>query len=136
MAAQTVKTRIAARIRSSKSKVFLRQEFDKFGAYRQVSRAVRELAEDGALIRVGYGVYAAARPSTLSGRPVPDDTLVNIGLEALRKLGVKADVGKDARALRVGRSTQVPMAPVISVGKARIRRTIAIGSRKVLYERD
>lgn len=45
--------------------------------------------------------------------------MVSIGLKALRKLGVKADVGKEARAQ--GRSAQMPMAPIISVGKSRVR---------------
>ncbi|MGS0743872.1 DUF6088 family protein [Glaciimonas sp. GG7] len=132
----TIKMRISASIRSSKSKVFLRQEFDKFGEYRQVSRAIRELAISGELARVGYGVYAKARPSTITGKPVPDDSLVNIGLETMRKLGIKADIGKEARALREGRSTQMPMAPIISVGKSRVRRAIAIGKRKIIYEKD
>ncbi|WGG52149.1 DUF6088 family protein [Rugamonas sp. DEMB1] len=136
MTTATIKKRISASIRSSKSKVFLRQEFDRFGEYRQVSRVIKELADKGQLARVGYGVYAKARPSTISGKSVPDDSLVNIGLEAMRKLGVKADIGKEARALREGRSTQMPMAPVISVGKSRVRRAIAIGNRKIVYEKD
>lgn len=136
MTTVTIKKRIKASIRGSKSKVFLRKEFDRFGDYRQVSRVINELAAQGALTRVGHGVYAKARPSTISGKPVPVDTLVNIGLEALRKLGVKADLGREARALRDGLSTQMPMAPIISVGKSRVRRTIAIGNRQVIYEKN
>lgn len=136
MTTATIKKRITASISSSKSKVFLRQEFDRFGEYRQVSRVLKELADQGKLARVGYGVYAKARPSTISGKPVPEDSLINIGLEAMRKLGVKADVGKEARALRDGRSTQMPMTPVISVGNSRVRRALAIGNRKIVYEKD
>ena len=132
----TVKERIAASLRSSKDFVFLRKEFDRFGDYRQVSRAVGELVEEGLIVRVGYGVYARGRKSSLSDRTVPDATLVSIGLEAMRKLGVDADVGKEARALREGLSTQVPMLPIISVGKSRVRRKIAFGMRAVVYEVD
>lgn len=132
----TVKERIAASLRASKDGVFLRNEFDRFGDYRQVSRAVKDLAVDGVIVRVGYGVYARGRKSSLSARTVPESTLVSIGLEAMRKLGVKADVGKEARALRDGLSTQVPMLPIISIGKSRVRRKIGFGKRTVVYEDD
>ncbi len=132
----TVKERISASLRASKDGVFLRREFDRFGDYRQISRAVKELVADGLIVRVGYGVYARARKSSLSSRTVPESTLVSIGLEAMRKLGVKADVGKEARALRDGLSTQVPMLPIISIGKSRVCRKIGFGKRTVLYEND
>ena len=128
----TVKEMIAASLRASKDGVFLRSEFDCFGDYRQVSRAVKELVADGVLVRVGYGVYARGRKSSLSDRTVPEFTLTLIGLEAMRKL----DVGKEARALREGLSTQLPMLPIISVGKSRVRRKIGFGKRMVVYEGD
>ena len=130
----TVKDRIRASVRASKDKVFLRGEFDRFGDYRQLSRAVRELAQDGVLVRVGHGVYCRGRPSTISGQPVPVETLVTIGLEAMRKLGVKAELGQEARELRAGISTQVPVLPIISVGKARVSRKIGFGTRSIRYE--
>ena len=49
----TVKERIFASLGASKDFVFLRNEFDRFGAYRQVSRAVNELMDDGLIVRVG-----------------------------------------------------------------------------------
>ena len=132
----TVKERIVADIKASNDGVFLRKEFDCFGDYRQVSRAVRELVDDGLIVRVGYGVYARGRKSSLSDKVVPDGTLVAIGLETMRKLGVKADVSKEARALRDGTSSQVPMLPIISIGKARVRRKIGFGKMAVVYEVD
>jgi hypothetical protein len=132
----TVKERISASLGASKDFVFLRNEFDRFGDYRQVSRAVNELMDDGLIVRVGYGVYTRAIKSPLSGAPVPQAALMAIGLEAMRKLGVKADVGARERALQEGRSTQVPMLPVISIGTARIRRKIGFGKRTIAYESD
>lgn len=134
MSKATVKDRIRASVRASREKVFLRGEFDRFGDYRQVSRAVRELVQDGLLVRVGHGVYGRARPSTLSGKSVPVETLMTIGLETLRKLGVNAEPGPEARALRSGRSSQVPMLPIISVGKSRVSRKIGFGDKSVVYE--
>lgn len=132
----TVKDRVIAKIKRSPSSVFLRKEFDRLGDYRQVSRAINEAAASGVLIKVGFGLYAKARPSTISGKPVPTVPLLNIGLEVMQKIGVKADVGKDIVALREGRSTQIPMLPIINIGKSRVSRKIAVGSRQIIYEKS
>lgn len=131
----TVKEKVIAKIKRSTSSVFLRKEFTKLGDYRQVSRAVKQIEASGMLVRVGFGLYAKARPSTLDGKPVPTTPLLNIGLEVMQKIGVKADVGKDTKDLREGRSTQIPMLPIINVGKSRVRRKITVGKREIVYEK-
>jgi hypothetical protein len=136
MPKSTVKDAVIAKIKRSPSSVFLRKEFNRLGDYRQVSRAINEAAASGMLVKVGFGLYAKARPSTISGKPVPTAPLLAIGLEVMQKIGVKADVGKDAVALREGRSTQIPMLPIINIGKARVSRKIAVGSRQVVYEKS
>ncbi len=136
MPKSTVKDKVIAKIKRASSSVFLRKEFDRLGDYRQVSRAINEVVAIGLLVKVGFGLYAKARPSTLSGKPVPMAPLLNIGLEVMQKIGVKADVGEDAVALREGRSTQIPMLPIINVGKARVSRKIVVGSRQVVYEKS
>jgi hypothetical protein len=136
MTRATTKDRILASLRNSKAKVFLRDDFNRFGNYRQICRVMKELSEEGKLIRLGYGTYVKARPSSISGKPVPDESLINIGLEAMKKLGVKADVGKDLRALFQGDSTQVPMLSVVNIGKARVSRKISLGNRALIYEKN
>jgi hypothetical protein len=131
----TVKDKVISKIKRSTSSVFLRNEFDKLGDYRQVSRAVKQVEASGMLVRVGFGLYAKARPSILDGKPVPTTPLLNIGLEVMQKIGIKADVGKDAKDLREGRSTQVPMLPIINVGKSRVSRKITVGKREIVYEK-
>jgi hypothetical protein len=54
----------------------------------------------------------------------------------MQKLGVKADVGRDAVALREGRCTQIPMRPIINIGKSRVSRKIALGNRQIIYEKS
>lgn len=135
MPRMTTKERMFASLRRSKSTAFIRKDFERFGDYRQVSRAIKALVEEGSIVRVGYGAFAKTRPSSLSGKPVPAEPLLNIAFEILKKLGVKADMGQDARALREGRSTQVPMLPVVNVGKSRVRRKISYGSKTVVYEK-
>lgn len=51
--------------------VFLRAEFERFGSPAQVGRALRQLTSEGALVRLGLDVYAKAKPSVLSGQPIP-----------------------------------------------------------------
>jgi hypothetical protein len=136
MAKATIKDRILASLRNTKSNVFIRENFSRFGNYRQVCRVVKELSDEGKLIRLGYGTYVKSRQSTISGKPVPVDSLINIGLEAMEKLGIKAEVGNDMRALIRGESTQVPMLPIVNIGKARVTRKISIGNKSVIYEKS
>ena len=68
---------------------------------------------------------------TISCAPV-----ILIGLKALEMLGVPVDLDKEARALRDGLSTQVPMLPIVSVGRSRVRRKIGFQSKAIIYETD
>jgi hypothetical protein len=47
MTQATTKDRILASLRNSKAKVFLRDDFNRFGNYRQICRVVKELSEEG-----------------------------------------------------------------------------------------
>ncbi|MBJ7475648.1 MAG: hypothetical protein EBQ70_02280 [Betaproteobacteria bacterium] len=136
MAKATTKDRILASLRNSTGKVFLRDDFNRFGTYRQVCRVVKELSDEGKLIRLGYGAYVKAHPSSISGKPVADESLINIGLEVMKKLGIKADVGKEMRALIEGDSTQVPMLPIVNIGNSRVSRKLSAGSRSLVYEKS
>jgi hypothetical protein len=132
----TIQEKIEKNIRRSAGNVFLRKDFDRFGGYDQVGRALRGVISKGMLVRAGYGIYVKARESSTSGNPIPIVPLMSIGLEALKKLGVEADVGRSARELRDGVSTQIPVATVIDVRKSRIKRKIGFGKRMIRYERQ
>lgn len=131
----TVEERLEQSLKRSKANVFLRKDFDHLAGYDQVGRALREVIKKGKLVKAGYGVYVKARESSISGKPVPVISLVEVGLQVLEKLGVKADVGSSARAYRDGVSTQMPMAAVVSVGKARVSRRIGFGNKTIRYEK-
>lgn len=136
MAKATCKDRILASLTRSKNNVFLREEFNRFGNYRQVCRVLKELLDEGRILRLGYGTYVKARPSTISGKPVTEDSLVNIGMEAMKKLGIEVSPGKDMQALINRESTQVPMLSIINIGKARVSRKLSLGSRSLVYEKS
>jgi hypothetical protein len=126
--------RIEMSLRRSACKVFVRKDFDKFGGYDQVGRALRGVINKGLLIKAGYGVYVKAKPSTLTGKPIPVVPLIEVGLEALTKLGVKPELGTAAKDYRDGRTTQMPMSTVLNVGSSRISRRIGFGKKSIRYE--
>ena len=130
----TLEERIEMSLRRSASKVFVRKDFDKFGGYDQVGRALRGVINKGLLIKAGYGVYVKAKTSTLTGKPIPVVPLIEVGLEALTKLGVKPELGTAAKDYRDGKTTQMPMSAVLNVGSLRISRRIGFGKKSIRYE--
>ena len=135
MSRMTIEERIERSINTSAADVFLRRNFEKFGGYDQVGRALRAIIARGRLVKAGYGVYVRARRSSLTGNAVPAVPLVQIGFAVLSRLGIKAGLGSSALDYMEGKTTQMPMAAVINVGKSRISRKIGIGSRAIRYER-
>ena len=83
-----------------KAIVFLRKDFDKLGGYDQVDRALREAIKKGKLVKAGYGVCVKAGEWSISGKSVPVISLVQVGLQALEKLGVK-EIGRASCRERV-----------------------------------
>ena len=131
----TLQERIESSLSRSGAKVFLRKEFDRFGGYDQVGRALRGVIAKGLLVKAGYGVYVKARKSSLTGNPVPVEPLVSIGIAALAKLGVDARPSEAAADYMAGRSTQMPMAEELRVGKARVSRKIGFGPKTLRLDR-
>ena len=135
MSGMTTQERIERWLARSGDVVFVRTDFKRFGGYDQVGRALRAVLKKGLLVRAGYGIYVKARPSGITGEPVPVLSLVEIGLQALSKLGVEADLGRSAKAYMARRTTQMPMATVLNVGKSRVSRRIGFGKQCVRYEK-
>ena len=115
---------------------FLPREFADLGGEDQVLRALRELVRDGRLIRLGYGVYARAMRSRLSGRTMVDSSngFSSAALQALTKLGVPWEPSDSVRAYNEGRSTQIPINPSVKV-KSRFSRRLSDGRTELRVER-
>lgn len=111
-------------------------DFALIGSSRQISRALKELINAGWIVRLGYGIYAKARPSALSGKPVPRVSLAELTQEALKKLGVTVQFGKAQTAYAEGKTTQIPMRTMFNTGQRRISRKITIGISTVSYENN
>lgn len=129
----SLENRIARRIGRKSANVFLRDDFADLGDYDQVGRVLRKLATKGQLIRIGYGLYAKAKPSILTGELVPTVTLPKLGQEALARLKVKTVPSTAELAYRAGQSTQVPTGRLIGV-RGRISRKIGYKGAYLQYE--
>lgn len=129
----TLESKVVKRISRKKVNVLLRDDFKDLGDYDQVGRVLRKLATKGKLVRIGYGLYAKTKVSTLTGEPVPIATLPNLGKEALRRLNVKTTPTAADVAYQEGRSTQVPTGRLIGV-KGRVSRKIGYKGAYLHYE--
>jgi hypothetical protein len=134
---RTLKQKIEYRMaRRAGDDVFLPREFADLAGDDQVLRALRILAKEGRLIRLGYGVYARAMRSRLSGRPMVDSAngFFSAALQALIKLGVPWEPTDSVRAYNEGRSTQIPVNPAVKV-KGRFQRRLSDGRTELRIER-
>jgi hypothetical protein len=130
----TLEGKIAVRIARKQSSVLLREDFDDLGGYDQVGRALLALTKKGKLVKIGYGLYAKTRVSSLTGKTVPVEPLPVLARNALNRLGVAALPSQAETDYRQGRSTQVPTGRLIGVNK-RISRKIGYNNIAVNYER-
>ncbi|WP_083455116.1 MULTISPECIES: DUF6088 family protein [Pseudomonas] len=129
-----IEERVRRSIALRKDDVFLRSEFSKFGSPAQVSRALRHLVASGVLVRLGVGVFAKAKTSVLTGKPIPIRPLEVLAPLALQKLGVKITAGRALREYNASDSLQLPAGVVFDTGSRRINRKLGFGGRYVVYE--
>lgn len=126
--------RIAERIARKKVTIFLRRDFEDLGGYDQVGRGLRNLTVAGQLVRIGYGVYARAVMSPVSGKTIPAKSLPTLAAEVLARLDVETAPSSFARAYNAGATTQVPTGRVIAI-KGRFARKIGYGGKYAVFER-
>lgn len=132
----TLKDKMARAIARRQGEVVLRADFEKLGSPAQISRGLKALTKDGVIVRLGYGVYAKAKKSTLSGEPIPRVTLAALAQEALMRLGVEPQLGRAQREYAEGATTQIPVFTTFNTGARRITRKLKVGLREVRYEND
>ena len=126
--------RVAERVTRKKGDIFVRDDFKDLGDYDQVGRSLRRLAAKGKLVKIGYGLYARATVSPLSGKTVPKKNLPALAVEALKRLDVEVAPSSFQRAYNASLTTQVPTGRVIAV-KGRISRKIGYDGKYVTFER-
>ena len=115
---RTLRERIEERIaRKRRDDVFLPREFRDLGGEDQVLRVLRGMVREKRLVRLGYGVYGRAVVSRLTGEPLlySPNGFLGAARQALTKLGVSWEPAEAEQAYNEGRSTQVPVNPVVRV---------------------
>jgi len=128
-----LKDKIMIRISLKKCAVFLREDFEDLGGYDQVGRILRQLAREGKIIKIGYGLYAKAKISPLTGKLVPVLALPTLAREAIERLGLQTSPSRLEQEYNAGRTTQVPTGRLIAVS-GRISRRIGYNGTYVSYE--
>lgn len=132
----TMQERMLRAIKQRAGNVVLRQELAGLGSASQVTEALKALQARNVIIRIGTGVYAKTRKSSVTGSIVPAGTLETLSVEALRKLRVPVIPGAAAAAYNAGTTTQIPGLFVANTGRRRISRRISIGGRTLQYENN
>ena len=134
---KTLRQRIETRIARKRGEdVFLPREFADLGGEDQVLRVLRILVLEKRLVRLGYGVYCRAIVSRLSGDPIlfSQSGFIGAARQALTKLGVKWEPSEAERDYNEGRSTQIPINPVVRV-KGRFSRRLRDGKQELVLAR-
>lgn len=132
----TLRQRIEARIAKRRDDAFLTREFLDLGGERQVLRALRQLTDEGKLIRLGYGAYARAEISSLTNQPMlAGDGFGDVSRQVLTKLKVPWEPTTAERDYNEGRSTQVPMTPRVRLRSSRFSRKLRYKTMELTIER-
>ncbi|MDN5753060.1 MAG: hypothetical protein L0H15_07240, partial [Nitrosospira sp.] len=126
--------KVSARIARKNNAVFVRKDFEDLGGYDQIGRILRQLATAGKLVRIGYGLYAKAKRSTLTGTVVPILPLPTLAKEALGRLGVEIGTSQLEKNYNASITTQVPTGRKIAI-KGRVSRKIGYNGAYASYER-
>jgi hypothetical protein len=92
-----------------------------------------DFVREGRLVRIGHVVFAKARRSLLSGKPVPRQPLEVLVAETFRHLNIETSVGQPEQEYASGRSTQVPILATFNTGQRRISRKLMLGKRSIRY---
>lgn len=128
--------RLLKSIQQRPGNIILRSEISVLGSKTQITEALKSLINRGVLIKIGKGIYAKTRISSLSGAVIPAASLEVLAPEILRKLGIAAQPCLTAQENQSGRSTQLPGKLVVNTGARRISRKIFVGGRRLFYEND
>jgi len=84
---------------------------------------------------LGVGAYAKAKPSILTGKPIPIKPLEVLAPEILKMFGVQVGESRQTGEYNTGGSTQVPKGVVFSIGQRRIQRKLGFNGQFVRYKR-
>lgn len=129
---RTLEKRIQYRIKRKKDSVFMLSDFDDLSDKDQIGRALRKLLAKNVIVKVGQGVYARAKISKVTNKPIPEKDIRSIAIEVLNKMNVKIVQSEYDTRYNSKESTQVPTGRLIAV-KGRVSRKIGFNGNYVKY---
>lgn len=127
----TIIEHIETHIKLSAQYVFLRSNFNDFGDYNKVTKALCVICKKNVLLRISYGVYTKVRFNRINNHLMfsspggPDAVLI----ETLNRLNIPYELTGLTADYFAGIITQVPASIEIKVNK-RFSRKIKIGRHK------
>ena len=130
---KTLESKVKYRLARSKDTVFIPPDFFDLSDRDQVGRVLRKLIAEQVLIKLGYGIYAKARISSVTGQAIPEKGLIDLAKEALAKLGVAVRPSSVEQDYNSGITTQVPTGRVIGV-RGRVSRKIGYNGKYITLE--
>jgi hypothetical protein len=130
---ETLERRLLKRIDRKRGDVFLRSDFADLGGYDQVGRVLRQLVQQGQLLKIGYGLYSRAIKSPFDDSLIPPKGLSTLR-QALKRVGIETLPSRSMQDYNAGRTTQVPTGRVVGV-RRRVRRKIGYNGISLSFER-
>ncbi len=135
MALKTLKSKIQYRISRSKDNVFVVKDFLDLSDHDQIGRALRQLIKQKFLVKIGQGLYAKARISSLTGKCIPREPLPDLAREVIiNKCNASVAYTKAERLYNDNETTQIPSGRVIAV-KGRVKRKIYFNGKSINFEK-
>lgn len=131
-----IKERLKEAITQMNGTLVMRQDLREIASDRQLSRALKALIEEGVLVRFGHGLYAKARRSSISGKPVPQTGPSELAVEFLKKQGIPIRLGEAQEAYASGKTPDVPVHIAFNTGKYKVTRKFMLGRVRVRFEND
>ncbi len=136
---KTLESRISYRINRMKIEVLVRDDFEDLGGYDQVGRILRKLVSEGRLVRLGYGIYAKAKRSSITGKPMLAAkggfiSAVREALDRLKSINKQFKGWEPSQSeldYNAGRTTQVPANAVFKI-KGRLSRNLSYNGMGML----
>lgn len=121
------------RLKTIRSNVVLRADFNDLGSYRQLSRIFKKFTFEKKLVKIGSGLYAKAYVSKYSNVPLIKNGTDAALREALKRLGIAYESGSAEKDYNEGKTTQIPVGNVVKL-KDRCRRRIGYKNSKLIFE--
>jgi hypothetical protein len=120
---KSITFKVLRRISRLPSEVILRSDLADIADPRQISRALKRLADDGEIVKLGYGVYAKLARSEIAKTTYLKQGVISTMRTALNRLNVRWEPSPEEQDYQEGRSTQIPVNPK-TILKTRFRREL------------